>query len=153
MSSRLLTALKYLLTTVVVIVLAWLAVCVVAMFTGHTDVLPAIGGVLVDLIEALDARPGHDGALVVDADGLDDLDGHGASGPAACWLTPARAANGLRHRHGRWPLRWARPGRPLGVRCQGAPRPPRIPVTATGETGVNDGHRTALAAHLRSVRD
>ena len=60
MSSRLLTALKLLLTTVVVIVTSWLAVCIVAMFTGHTDVLPAIGAVLVDLIEALVTRPMHD---------------------------------------------------------------------------------------------
>lgn len=60
MSSRLLTALKLLLTTVVVIVASWLAVGVVAMFTGHTDVLPAIGAVLVDLIEALVTRPLHD---------------------------------------------------------------------------------------------
>lgn len=30
------------------------------MFTGHTDVLPVIGAVLVDLIEALVARPLHD---------------------------------------------------------------------------------------------
>ncbi len=60
MSSHLLTALKLLLTTVVVIVASWLAVCIVAMFTGHTDVLPAIGAVLVDLIEALVTRPLHD---------------------------------------------------------------------------------------------
>lgn len=60
MSSRLLTALKLLLTTVVVIVASWLAVCVVAMFTGHTDVLPAIGAVVVHLIEALVTRPLHD---------------------------------------------------------------------------------------------
>lgn len=40
MSSRLLTALKYLLTAVVAIALAWLAVCVMAMLTGHTDALP-----------------------------------------------------------------------------------------------------------------
>lgn len=59
MSSRLLTALKRLLTTVVVIVLACLAVCVVAMLTGYTDVLPAIGAVLVDLIEAFVTRPLH----------------------------------------------------------------------------------------------
>lgn len=38
MSSHLLTALKHLLTRVALICLAWLAVCVVAMFTGHTDV-------------------------------------------------------------------------------------------------------------------
>ncbi|MHA0284845.1 hypothetical protein ACXYX3_00185 [Mycobacterium sp. C3-094] len=56
MSSRLLTALKLLLITVVVIVTSWLAVCVVAMFTGHTDAMPVIGAVLVDLIEALVAR-------------------------------------------------------------------------------------------------
>lgn len=60
MSSHLLTALKHLLTTVVVIVASWLAVCIVAMFTGHTDVLPAIGAVLVDLIEALITGPMHD---------------------------------------------------------------------------------------------
>lgn len=60
MSSHLLTAPKYLLTTVVVIVASWPAVCVVAMFTGHTDVLRAIGAVLVDLIEALVTRPMHD---------------------------------------------------------------------------------------------
>lgn len=60
MSSRLPTAFKLLLTTVVVIVLSWLAVCVVAMFTGHTDVLPDIAAVLVDLIEALVTRPMHD---------------------------------------------------------------------------------------------
>jgi hypothetical protein len=60
MSSRLLTALKHLLTTVAVIVLSWLAVCVVAMLTGHTDVLAAVGAVLVDLIEALITRPMHD---------------------------------------------------------------------------------------------
>jgi hypothetical protein len=30
------------------------------MFTGHTDVLPTIGAVLVDLIEALVTRPMHD---------------------------------------------------------------------------------------------
>lgn len=60
MSSRLLTALNRLLATLVVIVLAWLAVCVVAMLTGHTDVLPDIGAVLVDLIEALITAPLHD---------------------------------------------------------------------------------------------
>lgn len=60
MSSHLPTALKHLLTTVVVIVTSWLAVCIVAMFTGHTDVLPAIGEALVDLIEALVTRPLHD---------------------------------------------------------------------------------------------
>lgn len=60
MPSILLTALKHLLITVAVIALAWLAVCVMAMFTGHTDVLPAIGAVLVDLIEALVTRPMHD---------------------------------------------------------------------------------------------
>ena len=60
MSSRLLTALKHLLTTVALIALSWLAVCVIAMRTGHTDVLPAIGAVLVDLIESLVTRPMHD---------------------------------------------------------------------------------------------
>lgn len=60
MSSRLLTALNRLLATLVVIVLAWLAVCVVAMFTGHTDVLPGIGAVLVDLIDRLVTQPVHD---------------------------------------------------------------------------------------------
>lgn len=60
MPSILLTALKHLLTTVAVIALSWLAVCVIAMFTGHTDVLPAIGAVLVDLIEVLVTRPMHD---------------------------------------------------------------------------------------------
>lgn len=60
MSSRLLTALKYLLTTVVVIVLAWLVVCIVAMLTGHTDVLPDIGAVLIDLIDRLVTQPLHD---------------------------------------------------------------------------------------------
>ncbi len=60
MSSRLLTALNRLLATLVVIVLAWLAVCVVAMFTGHTDVLPDIGAVLVDLIDRLVTQPVHD---------------------------------------------------------------------------------------------
>jgi hypothetical protein len=60
MSSHLLTALKLLLTTVVVIVASWLAVCIVAMFTGHTDVLPAIGAVLVNLIEALVTSPLRD---------------------------------------------------------------------------------------------
>lgn len=60
MSSHLLTALKLLLITVVVIVASWLTVCVVAMFTGHADVLPVIGAVLVDLIEALITRPIHD---------------------------------------------------------------------------------------------
>lgn len=60
MSSRLLTALNRLLATLAVIVLAWLAVCVVAMLTDHADVLPTIGAVLVDLIEALIARPLHD---------------------------------------------------------------------------------------------
>ena len=60
MSSRLLTALKYLLTAVVVIALAWLAVCVVAMLTGHTDVLPDIGAVLIDLIDRLVTQPLHD---------------------------------------------------------------------------------------------
>lgn len=60
MPSHLLSALKYLLITVAVIALAWLAVCIVAMLTGHTDVLPAIGAVLVDLIEALVTRPMHD---------------------------------------------------------------------------------------------
>ncbi|MCZ0732374.1 hypothetical protein [Mycolicibacterium iranicum] len=60
MSSRLLTALKFLLTTVVVIVLAWLVVCIVAMLTGHTDVLPDIGTVLVDLIGRLVTQPLHD---------------------------------------------------------------------------------------------
>lgn len=62
MCSHLLTAFKYLLTTVVVIVASRLAVCAVAMFTGHTDVLPAIGAVLVDLIEALVTRRMHDQA-------------------------------------------------------------------------------------------
>lgn len=60
MPSRLLTALKYLLTAVVVIAMAWLAVCVVAMLTGYTDALPTIGTVLRDLIEALVTRPLHD---------------------------------------------------------------------------------------------
>lgn len=60
MSSHLLTALKHLLITVVVIVTSWLTVCVVAMFTGHTDVLPVIGAVLVDLIEVLTTGPIHD---------------------------------------------------------------------------------------------
>ena len=60
MSSHLLTALKLLLITVVVIVAFWLAVCIVAMFTGHTDVLPAIGAVLVNLIEALVTSPLRD---------------------------------------------------------------------------------------------
>ena len=60
MSSRLLTALKLLLTTVVVIVASWLAVCIVAMFTGHTDVLPDIGAVLIDLIDRLVTQPLHD---------------------------------------------------------------------------------------------
>jgi hypothetical protein len=65
MSSLLLSALKYLLITVVVICLAWLAVCVVAMLTGHTDTLPTIGAVLADLIEALVTRPLHDLATMV----------------------------------------------------------------------------------------
>lgn len=60
MSSHLLTVLKFLLITVVVIVASWLTVCVVAMFTGNTDVLPIIGAVLVDLIEALITGPMHD---------------------------------------------------------------------------------------------
>ena len=60
MSSRLLTALELLLTTVVVIVASCLAVFVIAMVTGHTDVLPAIGAMLVHLIEALVTRPLHD---------------------------------------------------------------------------------------------
>lgn len=60
MSSRLLTALNRLLATLVVIVLAWLGVCVVAMFTGHTDVLLDIGAVLVDLIDRLVTQPVHD---------------------------------------------------------------------------------------------
>lgn len=60
MSSHLLTALKLLLTTVVITVTSWLAVCVIAMFTGRTDVLPVIGAMLVDLIEALVTRPLHD---------------------------------------------------------------------------------------------
>ena len=60
MSSRLLTALNRLLATLVVIVLAWLAVCVVAMLTGHTDALPDIGAVLVDLIDRLVTQPVHD---------------------------------------------------------------------------------------------
>ena len=60
MSSRLLTALNRLLATLVVIVLAWLAVCVVAMLTGHTDVLPDIGAVLIDLIDRLVTQPLHD---------------------------------------------------------------------------------------------
>lgn len=65
MSSHLLSALKYLLITAAVICLAWLAVCIVAMLTGHTDVLPAIGAVLADLIEALVTRPMHDLATMV----------------------------------------------------------------------------------------
>lgn len=60
MSSHLLTALNRLLITVGVIALAWLAVCVIAMLTGHTDVLPVIGTALVDLIEALITQPVHD---------------------------------------------------------------------------------------------
>ena len=60
MSSHLLTALKLLLTTVVVIVASWLAVCIVAMFTGHTDVRLDIGAVLVDLIDRLVTQPVHD---------------------------------------------------------------------------------------------
>lgn len=36
MPSILLTAIKHLLTTVAVIALSWLAVCVIAMSTGHT---------------------------------------------------------------------------------------------------------------------
>ena len=60
MSSHLLTALKLLLTTVVVIVLAWLVVAIVAMLTGHTDVLPDIGAVLIDLIDRLVTQPLHD---------------------------------------------------------------------------------------------
>lgn len=60
MSSHLLTALKLLLTTVVIIVTSWLAVCVIAMSTGHTEAMPVIGAVLVDLIEALVARPLND---------------------------------------------------------------------------------------------
>ncbi len=60
MSSHLLTALNRLLITVGVIALAWLAVCVVAMLTGHADALPGIGAALVDLIEALITRPMHD---------------------------------------------------------------------------------------------
>lgn len=35
MPSILLTAIKHLLTTVAVSALSWLAVCVIAMFTGH----------------------------------------------------------------------------------------------------------------------
>lgn len=69
MSSRLLTALKLLLTTVTVIVASWLAVCIVAMLTGHTDVLPDIGAVLVDLIEALVTRPMHDLATMAPSRG------------------------------------------------------------------------------------
>ncbi|MGP4059054.1 hypothetical protein ACTWP6_30350 [Mycobacterium sp. 4D054] len=60
MSSHLLTALKLLLTTVVVIVTSWLAVCDIAMFTGHTEFLPAVGAMPVDLIEALVTRPLHE---------------------------------------------------------------------------------------------
>jgi hypothetical protein len=60
MPSILLTALRHLLTTAAVIALSWRAVCVIAVFTGHTDVLPAICAVLVDLIEALVTRPMHD---------------------------------------------------------------------------------------------
>jgi len=45
MPSILLTALKHLLTAVAVIALSWLAVCIIAMFTGHTDAVPAIGAV------------------------------------------------------------------------------------------------------------
>lgn len=60
MSSRLLTALNRLLITVGVIALAWLAVGVIAMLTDHTDVLPVIGTVLVDLIEVLITQPAHD---------------------------------------------------------------------------------------------
>lgn len=60
MSSRLLTALNRVLATLVVIVLAWLGVCVVAMLTGHTDALLDIGAVLVDLIDRLVTQPVHD---------------------------------------------------------------------------------------------
>ena len=49
-----------LLTVLVIIALSWLAVCVLAMLTGHTDALPGIGAVLVDLIEELTTRPLHD---------------------------------------------------------------------------------------------
>ena len=48
------------MATLVVIVLAWLAVCVVAMLTGHVDALPGIGAVLVDLIDRLVTQPVHD---------------------------------------------------------------------------------------------
>lgn len=60
MSSLLLTAITRLLTMVRVIALAWLAVCVVAMLTGHTDALPRIGAVLVDLMDKLVTQPVHD---------------------------------------------------------------------------------------------
>lgn len=60
MSSLLLTAITRLLTTVGVVALAWLVVCVVAMLTGHTDALPGIGAVLVDLIDRLVTQPLHD---------------------------------------------------------------------------------------------
>ncbi|GLP76384.1 hypothetical protein TUM20983_34940 [Mycobacterium antarcticum] len=60
MSSLLLTAIARLLTTVGVVALAWLAVCVLAMLTGHNDALPGIGAVLVDLMDRLVTQPVHD---------------------------------------------------------------------------------------------
>ncbi len=37
--------------------MAWMAVSVLAMLTGHAEALPAIGRVLVDVLDALLARP------------------------------------------------------------------------------------------------
>lgn len=49
-----------LLTVLVIIALSWLAVCVLAMLTGHTEALPGIGAVLLDLIDKLVTQPVHD---------------------------------------------------------------------------------------------
>lgn len=40
-----------------IIAVAWLAVSVLAMLTGHAEALPAIGRVLVDVLDALLTRP------------------------------------------------------------------------------------------------
>lgn len=56
-SSLLLRALKHLLITVEVICLAWPAVFIEAMLTGHTDVLPAIGAVLERTFSGMAADP------------------------------------------------------------------------------------------------
>ncbi len=43
--------------TVAIIAVAWLIVSIVAVLTGHAEALPTIGRVLVEMLDALLARP------------------------------------------------------------------------------------------------